>query len=145
MLELPDYVHAAHRWPTVQHGDLVPGLFSFCFNQMTDHKSLGMPLKGLAKHYTTVSTNSQSSHCKWRSKFTQKFAGSNFCKQNAHTKYMQISTIRKFPTILYQWDKQVVLILDEKGKENLTQWGPWHLNCRQAVSWALWLASSQSN
>ena len=29
MPELQDHAHAAHLWPTAQHGDLTPGLWAF--------------------------------------------------------------------------------------------------------------------
>ena len=65
MLELPDQAHAAHRYvrPIAQHGDLSPGLFSFCFDQTTDHIKVAAQgfSKTLAAH-----TDNQSRHRVWR-------------------------------------------------------------------------------
>ena len=95
MPELQDSVYAAHLWTTAF-------LAPVSIVQLIE--SLGRPLKNLAKH---IPASIQSSPHAARSKFTQKFSiVQNFCSfyfrmQNAHAKYVKISTIQKFPTIRY--------------------------------------------
>ena len=78
MLELQDHAHAAHLWPTAQHGDLSLGLFNFCFDRTTGHKYLGRPLKDLAKHQLPVPVIDPVTAC-GEVKVHMRFAGSNFC------------------------------------------------------------------
>ena len=61
--------------PTLQHGDLAPGLwsslFSFYFDCTTDQESLGR--QAAQRFGKTLAARIQSSPCVARSKFTQKF------------------------------------------------------------------------
>ena len=53
MPELQNHAHAAHLWPTAQHGDLAPGLrallASVSIVRMHDQWFLGRPLKDVAQ------------------------------------------------------------------------------------------------
>ena len=108
-------------------------LFSFRFDGTSDQESLCRPLKDLAQ-LLTVADRIRASPRVARSKFTQKFEGSNFHgfyfrMQNADAKYAKVSTMRKFPAIRYfqqSWNCCPCLILVLYKKYVPSSRAGWH-------------------